>query len=88
VVASQVQYLGIQEASRKRRPPTRSPGVWAGAIFRTTDSTVFVSVSQEKWDKAKAMINGLWKVIMDAGPEADGCDVSKLKLDYKELEVT
>jgi hypothetical protein len=26
VVASRIQYLGIQEASRKRRPPTRSPG--------------------------------------------------------------
>jgi hypothetical protein len=32
-VASRFQYLGIQEASRKRRPPTRSPGAWAGGVL-------------------------------------------------------
>jgi hypothetical protein len=28
-VASRLQYLGIQDAPRKRRPPSQSPGAWA-----------------------------------------------------------
>ena len=30
-VASQVNYLRQQDASRKRRPPSKKPGAWAGA---------------------------------------------------------
>jgi hypothetical protein len=58
-VASRIQYLGIQEASRKRRPPTRSPGAWAGVVFRTSGTNVYVSVSQEKWEKAQRLIKSL-----------------------------
>jgi hypothetical protein len=49
-VASRLQYLGIQDAPRKRRPPSQSPGAWAGAVFSTKDGKV------TKWDKGKAMI--------------------------------
>jgi hypothetical protein len=88
-VDSRVQYLGIQEASsRKRRPPTRSPGVWAGGVFRTSSTNVFVSVSQEKWDKAKRSIKAQWDVIEQAGADFDGSDLSFFKLCYKELEIT
>jgi hypothetical protein len=40
VVASRIQYLGIQEASRKRRPPTRTPGACAGSVFKTSAMSV------------------------------------------------
>jgi hypothetical protein len=40
VVASRIQYLGIQEASRKRRPPTQTPGAWAGGVFKTSETKV------------------------------------------------
>ena len=33
-VASRLQYLGIKDAPRKRRPPPQSPGAWAGGSFR------------------------------------------------------
>jgi hypothetical protein len=55
-MASRLQYLGIQDAPRKRRPPSQSPGAWAGAVFSTKDSQVTQSVTQEKWTKAKLMI--------------------------------
>jgi hypothetical protein len=32
-LASRLQYLAIQDAPRKRRPPSQTPGAWAGAIF-------------------------------------------------------
>jgi hypothetical protein len=58
-VASRLQYLGIQDAPRKRRAPSQTPGAWAGAVFATKNDKVTKSISQEKWDKAKAMIQEL-----------------------------
>jgi hypothetical protein len=76
-VASRLQYLGIQDAPRKRRAPSQTPGAWAGAVFATKDGKVTKSISQEKWDKARAMIQEL----ID---EADG-DPSH-EFGYKRLE--
>jgi hypothetical protein len=88
VVPSRIQYLGIQEASRKRRPPTKTPGAWAGGVFQTSSTSICVSVSQDKWDKAKGLINSLRSEI-----EAGGCDcgvvnASPVKLNFKELVIT
>jgi hypothetical protein len=47
-VLSRLQYLGIQDAARKRRPPSQSPGAWAGAIFKITPDRITKSVSQTK----------------------------------------
>jgi hypothetical protein len=55
-VASVCSYLGIQDAARKRRKASKNPGAWAGAVVSTDDDGVYVSVSQEKWDKAQEMI--------------------------------
>jgi hypothetical protein len=57
-VASRIQYLGIQEASQKRRPPTRTPGAWAGGVFRTSSTNVHVSVSQENGTKPEDSLKG------------------------------
>jgi hypothetical protein len=76
-VASRLQYLGIQDAPRKRRPPTRKTGAWAGAIFSTDKGTITQTVSQEKWNKGKAQIRELMD-LLENFPDAD--------LDYKRLE--
>jgi hypothetical protein len=55
-VASVCSYLGIQDASRKRRKASQTPGAWAGAMASTDEDNIFVTVSQEKWDKSKEMI--------------------------------
>ena len=55
-VASRFQYLGIQDAPRKRRPPVRTPGAWAGCVFSTSNDSVRQTVAQSKWDRAKAEI--------------------------------
>jgi hypothetical protein len=54
LVASRLQYLGIQDAPRKRRV---DGGAWAGAIMNTAGGRITKTVSQEKWDKAKGYIN-------------------------------
>ena len=47
---------GIQDASRKRRPPSQTPGAWAGSVISTTTEQVRVEVSQDKWLKTKEYI--------------------------------
>jgi hypothetical protein len=39
-VGARLQYLGIQDAPQKRRPPTQLPGAWAGSVFDTTQDRV------------------------------------------------
>ena len=56
-VASRVNYLGQQDAPRKRRPPTKKPGVWSGAMCESVSGNgLFVTCSQEKCDKAKEIV--------------------------------
>ena len=55
-VASVLNSLGIQEAPRKRRWASQTPGAWAGSIVETNPSGVYVTVSQEKWDKSRRYI--------------------------------
>ena len=62
-VATRESYLGIQDAARKRRPPSQNAGAWAGSILRTNGEEVGKLVSQERWDKAKSII-GKWKDIL------------------------
>jgi hypothetical protein len=74
-VASIASYLGLQDAPRKRRDPTMTPGPWAGSIVHTTSEAVTISISQERWDKAKSMISWI----------KDCCDNST-EIDHKMLE--
>ena len=54
--ASTANSLGIQEAARKKRWGSKNPGAWAGSIVETTEEGVYVTVSQEKWDKCRRYI--------------------------------
>jgi hypothetical protein len=68
-------WLGIQITARKTRPPSQTPGAWAGAVVSTGAQGVGVSCSQEKWDKAKALLQDIQAELNSAG-----------KLQYKPLE--
>jgi hypothetical protein len=57
-ITSRLQYLGNQDAARKRRPVSQQPGAWAGGVAYTDQNLIRVFVSQKKWDKAKAFL--LW----------------------------
>ena len=55
--ASTFQWLGMQDAPRKFRPPSQLyAGAWTGTIFKISPSTISKSVSQEKWDKGRAIV--------------------------------
>jgi hypothetical protein len=77
-VASRLQYLGIQDAPRKRRPSTQKPGAWAGCVFEISPDKIGKTVTQEKWDKAKAIVESIAGKVLSDG--------SSPELDHKELE--
>jgi hypothetical protein len=54
---SRMQYLGIQGAPRKFRPPSQDQaGAWTGTIFKVTPEVITKSVSEEKWVKGKTIV--------------------------------
>lgn len=54
--ASVLNFLGIQDAPRKRRDSSQSPGAWAGSVIKTGSEGTFVLTSQQKWDKARVLV--------------------------------
>ena len=47
-ISSVFSYLGIQDAARKRRPPTMRPGAWAGSMVYVDPNNIGVYVDQKK----------------------------------------
>ena len=59
-MANGAAFFGLQDAARKRRPPSKSPGAWAGAVVGTDENgQVYKTVSQERWNKTRGHINSL-----------------------------
>jgi hypothetical protein len=56
-------YLGLQDAPRKRRNSTQTPGAWAGGVVRSCDAEVSVLLPQAKWDKLKTSIGELLEML-------------------------
>ena len=57
-VGSGLNWLGLQNAARKRRDPSQLAGAWAGSIVNTDNGEVTLSISQDRWTKSKTII--LW----------------------------
>jgi hypothetical protein len=64
--ASICNYLGIQDALRKRREVSRAPGPWAGSMVYMDDSAagVRILVSRKKWVKAKRLLATLHELVL------------------------
>ena len=82
-VAQITQYLGQQDAARKCRPPSQTPGPWCGAFMASKEDCVWVYVSQEKWEKAKTFV---FEAASKIELSADGSDWSPSPLNHKWLE--
>ena len=76
VLASKQSYVGIQDAARKARPCSKSPGAWAGSVVHIVpDLGVCVLTSEDKWNKMKEILKK-WKKVLDT---------SHTQLSHKEL---
>ena len=61
-----MQYLGIQAAPRKFRPPSQiQAGAWTCTIFKITKNVISKTVSQEKWTKGLGIVTGLSELLSD-----------------------
>ena len=72
-LAKGYSFLGIQDASRKRRSPTKEPGPWVVTILSTVNG-VMKSLSAERWAKTKHWLAEIRKGYNDwlARPDARG----------------
>jgi hypothetical protein len=66
-VSSGCAHLGLQDAARKRRPPSQTPGSWAGSDVHTIQGRVSVLVSQARWDGMKTIIREIQEESADKG---------------------
>ena len=74
-------YLGLQDATRKRRLNSQTPGEWTGSKSVTIPHLgLFVTVSQKKWDKAKGIIESL---LVEFESESDLPDLTLKELEQK-----
>lgn len=55
-VASIFGFLGVQDACGKRRDPSQTPEPWVGSIVQICGEAVYVTISLERWSKAKNII--------------------------------
>lgn len=62
--AGRIQYLGMQDAPRKFRPPSQSSaGAWTGTVFKVGSRRITKSVSQEKWEKGRTIVEELTRAV-------------------------
>ena len=66
--SAQLSNLGIQDASRKRTTPSEEPGPWAGSVVHTKGG-IYLLVSQNKWEKAKSLVEELRDMMGETGEE-------------------
>ena len=57
------QYLGLQDAARKRRDGSQKPGAWAVAVISTLFGRIFKGVTQERWEKTQRLVRYIGKAL-------------------------
>lgn len=83
-MAAGLNYLGKQDATRKRKMASKKPGPWAGAVMEAVEGEgLYVSTSLLKWNKMKGIIQHYREVIEQA---AEKSQELKIWLDRKRLE--
>jgi hypothetical protein len=69
-LASTQSYLGLQDAGRKVRPCSKSPGAWAGSVVHISpDLGVCVLTSRDKWVKMKGILAKWKKALASPDPQ-------------------
>lgn len=69
-VSTYVNYLGEQNASRKRRPTSRTPGAWTGKMLWTNEPHPKKGVLPQKWQRQRADLLSLHSSML-AGEDPD-----------------
>jgi hypothetical protein len=75
-------FLGIQDASRKRREASKKGGAWAGGVAHCDMHGVWKLITQERWDNTKEKLSRLNDDLLKVEDAAD----PTIDLDRKILE--
>jgi hypothetical protein len=67
-IASRLQHLGLQDAAQKTRPPSSSPGAWAGSVQKITADKVCATSTQEKWTKGRNILLKYFAMVEGGDP--------------------
>lgn len=60
-ITSRMNYYGNQEASRKRRHPTLTPGAWNGVLIHCDEPHPVKSTTASKWSRGITALDWLWE---------------------------
>jgi hypothetical protein len=71
-----LNWLGIQDATRKRRDSSQAPGAWDGSVIRVNSDGVFVLSDEEKWRKTKDLLHEVLELL-----EADSMKLPRHRLE-------
>jgi hypothetical protein len=63
-----LNWLGIQDAARKRRDASQRTGPWSGSVFRASEKGVVVLSDEEKWRKSKVLLQEVL-VLLEEDPK-------------------
>ena len=74
--ASILNWLGLQDAPRKRRGSSQTPGAWAGGLIKIIEKREAVHVSEDKWKKNIRLLNEA-ALMVKRSPES----VNRLRLE-------
>jgi hypothetical protein len=65
-VAFVLQYMGVQDTARKRRPPSQTPGAWLRAVIWVMDDGAGISIYMDKWEKTRIIIARIMQLLEES----------------------
>jgi hypothetical protein len=87
--ASILNSLGIQDTPRKRRDSPKKTGAWSGSVILVTPEGVCVLASNDKWQKAKALLQEIQEMLDQKTPmlcrDTHGTNSGIFNLCHKDL---
>jgi hypothetical protein len=78
-IGATLGFLGLQDASRKRRDGSQTLGAWSGLVIRTGEGGVWVMVSQDKWDNAKSLVAEMQAMVATTGQRMDRIRLEQIR---------
>ena len=71
-IASTLGHLGMQDAPRKRRDSSQTPGAWTGSVLRTNEGQVRLLIGEDKWRKTKELLAEV-RLLLENDPSSLPC---------------
>jgi hypothetical protein len=78
-IGATLGFLGLQDASRKRRDGSQTSGAWSGLVIRMDKGGVWVMVSHDKLDKAKSLVAKMQAMVATTSQRMDRIQLEQIR---------